>query len=238
MSIKLRVSQPCHEDWNKMTPGEQGRFCAACAKTVIDFSMMSDRELFEYFSMAAGKNVCGRFTRRQLETEVGTVRPQQVSWKYVWNMLVAAVLLAADAKAQSKLPLQQQVVLQEENRRATQFLSEDKITIRQSVDQLFNAVQQVTALVLDVESNRPVAGATVTVSGTSFSVKTDKDGKFVFKVPLQNKGKAEFKIVAPGYESIEVALPGKGRTKEVVYLYPENMIMGKIAISDSSRYKY
>ncbi len=32
-----------------MSPNEQGRFCSSCAKTVIDFSIMTDAQLILYF---------------------------------------------------------------------------------------------------------------------------------------------------------------------------------------------
>ena len=32
------IPEPCHENWNKMTPQEQGRHCAVCSKVVVDFT--------------------------------------------------------------------------------------------------------------------------------------------------------------------------------------------------------
>ncbi len=69
---KLRVSieNPCHEDWQKMTPETQGRFCQACEKTVVDFSKMSDAEILQYFSKPKAEKVCGRFRSDQLSPNV------------------------------------------------------------------------------------------------------------------------------------------------------------------------
>lgn len=69
---KLRVSieNPCHEDWQKMTPETQGRFCQACEKTVVDFSKMSDAEILQYFSKPKAEKVCGRFRLDQLSPNV------------------------------------------------------------------------------------------------------------------------------------------------------------------------
>ncbi len=58
--ITLSIPQPCHEDWNKMSAMDKGRFCASCQKAVIDFTNMSDRELTEFFKRPTG-NMCGRF---------------------------------------------------------------------------------------------------------------------------------------------------------------------------------
>jgi hypothetical protein len=40
MTTMPRISNPCHEDWSKMTPDDRGRHCAACAKTVVDVTAM------------------------------------------------------------------------------------------------------------------------------------------------------------------------------------------------------
>ena len=60
------IPNPCHEDWNKMTPAQHGKFCSACSKQVVDFSLMSDNQILKYLSGQSGK-VCGRFDAQQLE---------------------------------------------------------------------------------------------------------------------------------------------------------------------------
>lgn len=67
--IEFRIPQPCHENWGKMISVEQGKFCMACKKTVVDFSMMSDQEILLYLSKSTG-NVCGRFIPEQLSREI------------------------------------------------------------------------------------------------------------------------------------------------------------------------
>ncbi|NVO84912.1 hypothetical protein [Hymenobacter terrestris] len=44
-SLTISVPQPCSENWAAMTPAAQGRHCAACAKTVVDFSCMTDAQV-------------------------------------------------------------------------------------------------------------------------------------------------------------------------------------------------
>ena len=64
--MRISIENPCHEDWQGMTPEAQGRFCSACEKTVIDFSQMSDAEILQYFSQPRTEKVCGRFKSEQL----------------------------------------------------------------------------------------------------------------------------------------------------------------------------
>lgn len=41
--MKISIPEPCHEDWNLMTPVDfNRRHCAACDRTLTDFSSMTD----------------------------------------------------------------------------------------------------------------------------------------------------------------------------------------------------
>ncbi len=64
--IKITIPKPCHEDWNKMTPNEQGSFCGKCCKTVVDFTNKSPEEIKNTLLAEKEKKVCGRFTTNQL----------------------------------------------------------------------------------------------------------------------------------------------------------------------------
>ena len=64
---KISIS-PCHEDWNKMHPNSNGRFCDSCAKNVIDFTTKSDQEVINYLSQQDNSETCGRFLKTQIHT--------------------------------------------------------------------------------------------------------------------------------------------------------------------------
>ena len=66
-SLKLKVPNPCKENWTKMLPESNGRFCNSCEKIVVDFTKMSDEELINYFSINVKENICGQFYESQLE---------------------------------------------------------------------------------------------------------------------------------------------------------------------------
>ena len=69
-SIKLNIADPCHEDWKKMTPNEQGRFCDSCAKPVMDFSKSTDLEIVQFLETHKGQKTCGRFKATQLDRPI------------------------------------------------------------------------------------------------------------------------------------------------------------------------
>jgi hypothetical protein len=79
--IQIHVPKPCHEDWNKMTQTEKGKFCSSCQKEVIDFTNWSDAALYNFFSKKRKNKVCGHFYESQLN-RVLTIPPQPGSKLY------------------------------------------------------------------------------------------------------------------------------------------------------------
>ena len=71
--FKIHIPEPCFEDWDKMTPNEQGSFCKVCSKTVVDFSKKSEDEIQQYIAANLDKKICGRFNLSQLEQETEEV---------------------------------------------------------------------------------------------------------------------------------------------------------------------
>jgi hypothetical protein len=70
MQSIITIPTPCHEDWNAMTPNNQGRHCGSCAKTVVDFTIWQPQDILLHFK--SNKNVCGRFTADQLNEPIPT----------------------------------------------------------------------------------------------------------------------------------------------------------------------
>lgn len=67
-TITIRVPEPCHEDWNKMTPTQQGKFCDVCTKEVFDFTKATDEGLVK--KIYNSEKLCGRFKASQLNREM------------------------------------------------------------------------------------------------------------------------------------------------------------------------
>ena len=75
--MKISIPTPCHEAWDAMTPAGRGRHCAACAKTVVDFTGLSDAAVQHLIDTADGA-LCGRFRPGQLDRPLA--RPTRSSW--------------------------------------------------------------------------------------------------------------------------------------------------------------
>lgn len=88
--IKLGIDNPCNESWEKMTPSDGGNYCNSCKKTVVDFTGMSDKEVYEFMQRASA-SVCGRVNTDQL-SKVLTPAASAIPVAYrksVWRLLVA-----------------------------------------------------------------------------------------------------------------------------------------------------
>ncbi len=77
--FQLTIPEPCHENWEKMSPAAQGRFCGSCQKQVVDFTTMNDRELLQFFKKPSRGQVCGRFMNEQLERDL-VLPKRRIPW--------------------------------------------------------------------------------------------------------------------------------------------------------------
>ncbi len=101
--IYLHIPEPCHENWEQMSPAQKGRFCDSCAKQVIDFSSMSDQQILNVLSAAAGKT-CGRFTADQLNRPFQKEIPFLLSpRKAIVATLLPVAIITGTASCQDKL---------------------------------------------------------------------------------------------------------------------------------------
>jgi len=67
----------------------------ACQKTVVDFTLMSDAEIIQYFSKASG-SVCGRVGADQLNRKLVAPRPPRKSPWMGWPVLLSGLLFTSD----------------------------------------------------------------------------------------------------------------------------------------------
>lgn len=98
-SINISIPKPCHEDWEKMTKNEQGKFCNLCAKTVIDFTQKSIEEIKSILSVNAGTKLCGRFKNEQLSPQKTYIidvnlLPINLSFKKAVRLAILVVLFS------------------------------------------------------------------------------------------------------------------------------------------------
>ncbi|MFI5161399.1 MAG: hypothetical protein ACHQHN_08975 [Sphingobacteriales bacterium] len=97
----ISIPQPCRQLWQQMTIEKEGRHCAGCSKTVLDFTRMSNEEIISYLSTKT--NVCGRIEQYQLAHINNTLpyqRPKGSWWKSA--LVIFSLLSAGSFKANSQ----------------------------------------------------------------------------------------------------------------------------------------
>lgn len=68
MYYTLSIPEPCTENWHTMSPGDGGRHCDKCCKTVIDFTDWEPCEVLFY--LQANKNVCGHISAGMVDVPI------------------------------------------------------------------------------------------------------------------------------------------------------------------------
>mgnify|MGYP002859249453 CR=1 FL=1 len=176
--IQISIPNPCTEDWSKMTPAEQGRFCSSCQKCVVDFRGFSDRQLYEYMQAYKTQQVCGRFYDTQLNRTIH-IPPQPHSALYrhfigLGLTLILAQIPVEEAKAKAPYSFTSIInnnSIQEENTNG------DSITIK--------------GRVLD-DKREPLLGALVELYNGENKLKGDvanEDGYFSITIDTVHKNK-------------------------------------------------
>ena len=195
--LYLTITDPCHEDWNKMTPVEQGRFCSSCQKKVVDFTSQSDEEIISFLNNYNG-SACGRFNDDQLDRPIQQIelKPASSFLKYAASLLLPVSLFATKAKAQSKEQLQQptskQVCIPSPN---VSNIMLGKVASQQQ--KRF----EVHGSVVDDVTKEPLVGVSVMIKGTKEGVVTDEKGNYSIYVPSK---KSELQFSSIGYEMKEI----------------------------------
>lgn len=188
--VSIRIEKPCHEDWDQMTPTEQGRFCGACQKNVIDFSKMTDNELLEFLSTHTG-SMCGQLRGSQLNRAITQTRLQGKNWKL--NSFFTALMLAGSAglaMAQTAPPGAPHKIVTATKNPQTQ----SRKTTDDPISNTLNAT------VFDTIGNTAMPFATVWIANTQTHVQADANGKFTLIIPTELlTDTISLWIYAPGY---------------------------------------
>lgn len=207
--FNLRIQEPCHENWEKMTPDEQGRFCAACQKKVVDFTAMSDRELARFFKKPSADDVCGRFHPDQLERPIGTSKKHLPWFRYLIQVLLPG-LFVTDSAAQQVMGKPVADTLQPDSR--VRVVPDNRVLGMVAV----SAIKPVCELPVipafirgrvTTGEGEPVPYATIN-AGTAGQFIADSLGYFkVDQVAGPAKKAVTLLVTAAGYEDARVVMP-------------------------------
>ena len=204
-ATSLHIPQPCAESWAAMTPTGAGRHCAACQKTVVDFTQKTDAEILAYLTQTAGRT-CGRFRATQLGHPLQSAATEPNRWR-TWLGALLAVgslgqLLAPKAAAQTAIrgtagpmPVAAAAATSEPAVPAGRSVAEPAATSQPK------GSRTLTGTVRD-EALEPLPGVTVLLKGTLLGTNTDMNGNFTLTVP-GDAPTAQLVFSYIGYNSFE-----------------------------------
>jgi len=93
MQLKITIPKPCLENWEQMTPNNQGRHCNSCSKTVVDFTKKTNSEIATF--LFNNPNACGRFLPNQLNRNLLVSSVQEKNYGLLKLATCAAISLTA-----------------------------------------------------------------------------------------------------------------------------------------------
>ncbi len=198
--LQLSIPEPCHENWHGMTPTDKGRFCQSCSKEVIDFSMMTDTEVLNYFSQLSHEKVCGRTMPSQLDREI--VYPKEPKKRLFWHWNYIAMFFMFFVKS-NETKAQGQLKTHTEQSPVKPGGTADEIQV---TGQAYAAGRVITGRVVDEDGN-PVSFATIKVKGAATAFSADAAGKYSVRVQSVDVlliSAAGFKLaeVPVGYQNV------------------------------------
>ena len=198
-AISLTVPQPCHESWADMMPTATGRHCAACAKTVVDFTLKTDAEILAHLASAASGRTCGRFAAGQLERPLQRAVPAAPAAR--WRTWLAAAVAVWGLREAGSVATKAQAPAEWRARYwgGPVPVAEVGSTHQGSLDSAANGISPVPAqvaplgtapvvlrgIVTDFSNNGGLPGATILLKGTTLGTSTKIDGTFELLVPAQ-----------------------------------------------------
>ena len=188
-TIQINIPTPCSQSWEEMAPAGQGRFCAHCSETVIDFTNYSDSALYNFFAKNNSEHVCGRFLGTQLDRNIH-IPPQPHSQLYRLTVAFGLTLLFTQTPqllAQSRPPITVQSLptkLTDTSNHANPGILKGNI--------MDDKKEPLPSAVVQVFQNGVLKGGAA----------TDYDGNYIIK-PL-NAGEYDVIVLYNGYDSLKI----------------------------------
>lgn len=179
--INISIPQPCHENWEGMSPVEKGKFCSSCQKKVFDFTKASDKEIIDILQNEDA--TCGRFTLSQLNRNLYTNQQKSSYW------------LIASATILGFLGLGNQSSYAQVKNETVQVDSKGLIIENDSIK--INETYLLKGIVSDKDG--PIPGVSIVLKGAYKGSMTDYDGKY--EIPVERNDIIEFSHIS--YEKLQ-----------------------------------
>ena len=214
--MKVQIPKPCSQSWDEMTLENGGRHCAACSKTVTDFTRMSDAQILEV--LRATTSDCGRFRVEQLNRELMAL-PAEKRFSFAsFYKLAASLLLVLSA---SNLTAQ--------TKKSIETTTQEKKPPRAPRGKVI-----ISGIVKDQFGN-PLIGSMVSIEDSKIGTMAGINGEFEFSVPdsMFSKNPENELVVKCNYigareYSLRVQKEQLSKTLNIVMNIPEDDVKIKV----------
>ncbi len=164
-----------------MQPNEQGRFCASCQKTVVDYTALSDQELVRLLGKVS-ETSCGRVRSDQLDRPLALSKPGIAStWRHWLGLITMGLFGWQTARAQVK-----PVIKPAPPTSVRPAFTIAELPARQSVSPPTALSIDGRVLFMDSSGRQspvPQAYVSVTESGKVWQIQTDSLGNYTLTIP-------------------------------------------------------
>jgi hypothetical protein len=219
---QISIDNPCQENWERMTLVGQSRHCAACQKTVVDFTEMDDQQILHWLTRretlpnSHHQRICGRFHADQLNRPLIATTHRKAAVARMWQYLLAAILFSSEASAQTgriEAPVTQQPITRQ-----------PEISIAQptaSPDMLCGQIK--------ASDGTTLPGASITIT-TTLGFVSDQTGRFAIPRSLLTHVDS-ITISYVGFQTTKVPLSAwTGQQEKVITVQLYNSVQGDVVI--------
>jgi len=186
--LKLNIPNPCFEDWDNMTPHEQGRHCNSCNKTIIDFSLYTDKELAAFLKHTP--HGCGRFDQHQLNRPI--IIPADGNTPFLQRAILGAALAAGITTS-----AQGQITQQNTLPSTTSVATNPVASANKNTKVEPGSPSVIKGIVVSAKDNDPMPYTEIILNGID-TVITDTAGKFSIIIP-DKFGDKKLKLTVEDY---------------------------------------
>lgn len=228
----LQIADPCHEDWNKMSATDKGRFCQSCSKQVVDFSLLSDRQILEYFSKQKG-NTCGRFRDDQLNRPLDNQQAKAKISLWKWFMTVGFGIWFSNKAVSQKGKVQTKCDSKTQPQDMQDVITVGMVLPAEDAEPVYRPTHKnlhIKGTVVN-NANEPLAGASISLNGKAYKVSAN-DGTFSInvKVPI-SKDSVELSFSSIGYETRKLKVLSANKKDMLVEMTPKAIELKEVVVT-------
>lgn len=169
-----------------MSDFERGKFCTICAKSVTDFTKMTDEQIINFLN-SSEESICARLNHSQMNRVLKTNKTNKIK---SWNKIVATFALMSlttvgysNTNELNNYNIELNSNYLPENKKNSKYQTSSSDSIRKIIK----------GIVLEEDIEYPVK-TSVLVKGTKIRTKTDTLGNFQIVIP-KNYKKEEITLI-------------------------------------------